>query len=261
MKGNIISICQMIEESYNCKILFTVESGSRLWRLDSKDSDYDVRFVYVYKDKRKYLDFMSYSDVIEHQDDELKIDMVGFDIKKYSSLLLKSNPNVIDWTMSDILYYGEDINRLVYQSFAGLCFNPRALVQAYRGLALNNLKDIEEKGKNTIKKHLYVLRGFLNADWIIEKESLPPLTFYNLFTNLDIHDRLHDEITRLIMLKRQVEEDYEIRSFPQIKSYIKTSKKLSISGTALPDSKRFKKEHHDLLYNQMKSFFDFCWSE
>jgi hypothetical protein len=38
-----------IEETHGVKILIAVESGSRAWGFPSKDSDYDVRFVYVRK--------------------------------------------------------------------------------------------------------------------------------------------------------------------------------------------------------------------
>ena len=47
MKQKITSYCRQIEEEENITILFAVESGSRLWRMSSEDSDYDVRFVFV----------------------------------------------------------------------------------------------------------------------------------------------------------------------------------------------------------------------
>ena len=38
---------ERIEKEENIKILFAVESGSRAWGFESKDSDFDVRFVYI----------------------------------------------------------------------------------------------------------------------------------------------------------------------------------------------------------------------
>ena len=38
-----------IEPEYNVKILLAVESGSRAWGFESKNSDWDVRFVYVHQ--------------------------------------------------------------------------------------------------------------------------------------------------------------------------------------------------------------------
>ena len=39
------SLLHDLEERRQIKILFAVESGSRAWRIESADSDYDVRFV------------------------------------------------------------------------------------------------------------------------------------------------------------------------------------------------------------------------
>ena len=36
-----------IESDRGCRVLFTMESGSRAWGFASPDSDYDVRGVYV----------------------------------------------------------------------------------------------------------------------------------------------------------------------------------------------------------------------
>lgn len=47
-----------------------MESGSRAWGFASKDSDYDVRFIYVRR-KEDYLQLNEPRDVIEWQLDEL----------------------------------------------------------------------------------------------------------------------------------------------------------------------------------------------
>ena len=47
IKEKIINEINKIEEEENIKIILAVESGSRAWGFESKDSDYDVRFIYV----------------------------------------------------------------------------------------------------------------------------------------------------------------------------------------------------------------------
>ena len=38
-----------VEDEFGVKILLAVESGSRAWGFESKNSDWDVRFIYVHK--------------------------------------------------------------------------------------------------------------------------------------------------------------------------------------------------------------------
>ncbi len=47
MKEKIIESLQKIEAQENVAIFYACESGSRAWGFPSKDSDYDVRFLYA----------------------------------------------------------------------------------------------------------------------------------------------------------------------------------------------------------------------
>lgn len=51
----VTEILKELEAKHDIHILFALEAGSRAWKLESQDSDYDIRFVYMYKDVRKYL--------------------------------------------------------------------------------------------------------------------------------------------------------------------------------------------------------------
>ena len=95
MNENITELLKLIENENQIKILFAFENGSRSWEMESKDSDYDVRFVF-YRKKEDYLRLNKKDEVITIAFDEnLKvcktqgslIDMCGFDIYKYLRLL------------------------------------------------------------------------------------------------------------------------------------------------------------------------------
>ena len=102
IKQKIMNELQKIEETENVKIILAVESGSRAWGFASPDSDYDVRFIYVRK-KIDYLKLNPIRDVIEWRLDEV-LDISGWDVKKSLQLLYKSNPTIMEWLVSPIIY-------------------------------------------------------------------------------------------------------------------------------------------------------------
>lgn len=53
MKDKIVNICKNLEKEKKVRILFAVENGSRAWRMDSKDSDYDVRLFFITSSRQK----------------------------------------------------------------------------------------------------------------------------------------------------------------------------------------------------------------
>lgn len=97
-----------IEEKYKVKILYAVESGSRAWGFPSKDSDYDVRFIYIHS-AEWYLsidpqEIGAKRGVIEEPIDEL-LDISGWEITKALRLFRKNNPPLLEWLRSNIVYY------------------------------------------------------------------------------------------------------------------------------------------------------------
>ena len=65
---NYVNKClNEIEEEFNIKILYAVESGSRGWGFANEDSDYDVRFIYV-RPLQDYLSINNLRDVIDNHD-------------------------------------------------------------------------------------------------------------------------------------------------------------------------------------------------
>src|SRR3989344_3312551 len=184
MKKEIQKLLKDLEKKNKIKILFAVENGSRAWRMESEDSDYDVRFVFK-KELKKYISIEQPNDVINASfDNSFKpcnpegalIDISGFDIFKFVKLLLTSNPTVIEWLNSDIIYHGKQ--NKVLKHFAINNFNPIALYYHYKSLSKNNyLKYIKTGQHVTGKKYLYTFRGLINSKWVEVKNTIPPIRF------------------------------------------------------------------------------------
>ena len=78
MRETILSKLNEIETRERVKILLAVESGSRAWGLASRDSDNDVRFLYV-RPMADYLRLERSRDVIELPI-EGELDINGWDL-------------------------------------------------------------------------------------------------------------------------------------------------------------------------------------
>ena len=91
-----------VEAERNVRVLFACESGSRAWGFASRDSDYDVRFLYVHR-RDWYLSVEDRRDVIEQPlaDD---LDVSGWELRKALRLLRKSNPPLLEWLKSPVVY-------------------------------------------------------------------------------------------------------------------------------------------------------------
>ena len=126
-----------IEEKENIKILLAVESGSRAWGVASRDSDYDVRFIYV-RNQKEYLRLNDIRDVIEWQLDET-LDINGWDIKKALLLLKKSNPTLFEWWNSPIIYKKNDVFSN-FDKYLESYFSSKKLMFHYVNMAKVNYK-------------------------------------------------------------------------------------------------------------------------
>ena len=108
-RAAVIVELERIEREHDVRVLMACESGSRGWGFSSPDSDYDARFIYVHR-QPWYLSVNESTgpgeaqrDVIELPiDDEL--DVSGWDLRKALRLVSKSNPTLIEWLRSPIVY-------------------------------------------------------------------------------------------------------------------------------------------------------------
>lgn len=104
MYAEILARLEQIEKDEDVTIFYACESGSRAWGFPSADSDYDVRFIYVRpRDWYLSIDVEEKRDVIERPINDA-LDISGWDLRKALKLLRKSNPPLLEWLSSPIVY-------------------------------------------------------------------------------------------------------------------------------------------------------------
>jgi len=225
----IIRICKSLEKQHKIRILFAVENGSRAWRIESEDSDYDVRLVFV-RHLEEYIKINKPTEVLEawYDDkgkpcspDQAFIDVVGFDVFKYVKMLAASNPTMIEWVLSDIVYYGTQDK--AFKSFALKSFEPKALYYHYKSMCNSNYqKYLKSRNLVTYKKYLYSYRGLVNAKWVIHKKTVPPIIFSEALKGMKkiIPENIIDKITFMIKAKSSGKEKDRIDNIFEMDEYI-----------------------------------------
>ncbi|PWV54053.1 nucleotidyltransferase domain-containing protein [Chitinophaga sp. S165] len=206
-----------IEKEKNVRILYACESGSRAWGFASPDSDYDVRFIYA-QPEDSYLSIEERKDVIELPVNEV-LDISGWDIRKALQLFLKSNAPLYEWLQSDIVYKESTEFRSELFRMAGEYFSGRAGCHHYISMARNTFEHDLQEEQVRIKKYFYALRPALAALWIIEKKTVPPITFRELRVAVD-DKAWNDAVDDLLALKKISDEKTRISPLPVLQEWI-----------------------------------------
>ena len=162
---------QEVERKHHIHILFAAETGSRAWGGATEQSDYDVRFIFKHQDIKKYLSLTKVQETIDFQ---APFDTHGWDVFKAFTLLQKSNPSLLEWAVSPIVYRNEDqfskkICNVVKESYSLF-----SLFQHYIHLMERNLKEIRDKDFNERrqKQLIQAIRAFLlSKSILIHKNS------------------------------------------------------------------------------------------
>lgn len=204
MRAIIVQCLREIETRHDVKVIFACESGSRGWGFASPDSDYDVRFVYVNR-LDWYLTVEPGRDVIE-QPISGELDVNGWDLRKALKLLRASNPVLLEWLRSPIVYLEDEplASRLRGLAERHLSFD-RAYYH-YVSMAKKNCREHLLGETVRYKKYLYVLRPLLAARWIREGRGAPPMVFAELAQSTLDDASLIDEINLLLEVKMRAGE-------------------------------------------------------
>ncbi len=194
-----------IEQDENVKILYACESGSRAWGFPSTDSDYDVRFIYI-RSQADYLSVFDKRDVIERPISN-DLDINGWDLKKALKLMSKSNPSLLEWLQSPIVYKEEPSITGNIRELSKSAFSPRACLYHYMHMAKGNFRMYLQGDQVKIKKYFYVLRPVLACEWMERFNKMPPMEFEVLVdTLLPESSPVRKEVRHLLDRKKSGEE-------------------------------------------------------
>ncbi len=205
-----------IERKENVKVLYAVESGSRAWGVESPDSDYDVRFVYV-RQKKEYLSLRERRDVIEWQLDEV-LDINGWDLKKTLVQFHKGNATLFEWANSPIVYKTTEEWEEIYKSCRQY-FSEKAAFSHYYGTANSAYKQYLQGDGVRYKKYIYALRPLLACRYMENNHGIPPVRFENLLKQA-LPVELSKEIERMLTAKANSDEKEINPKMPVIHKFI-----------------------------------------
>jgi uncharacterized protein len=204
---HILKVLKQIEKEYDVKILYACESGSRAWGFPSSDSDYDVRFIYVHQ-KEWYLSIDQRRDVLEvPKHDKLSIqvekilDLNGWELTKALRLFRKSNPPLLEWLHSNIVYYQESsiINKM--KELESQIFSPFSGIHHYLKMAKGNYRDYLNRDEVKIKRYFNIFRPLLAAKWMEKHHAFPPITFTQLVEGTLPTSEIRKVLVEIINLK------------------------------------------------------------
>lgn len=220
MKQRILTELDKIEDHFHVKVLYACESGSRAWGFPSSDSDYDVRFLYVNpRDWYLAVDLERKSDFIELPLDG-GLDINGWDLRKALKLYHKSNPPLLEWLGSPIVYQEKYTTAQKLRDLAVVFYNPIACHYHYLRMAQGNNRQYLKGDLVWIKKYFYVLRPLLAINWLERGLGVVPMEFEVLVNEVVESIDLREKIIELIGAKRTGQElDYGPR-IPEIGDFI-----------------------------------------
>jgi predicted nucleotidyltransferase len=235
MRAQVMENLRAIEARHDVTVLFACESGSRGWGFASPDSDYDVRFIYVNR-LPWYLTVMPRRDVIEVPISG-DLDINGWDLRKALGLMRESNPTLLEWLRSPIVYREDELAMPRFRALSEAVFSNARGWHHYASMAKKNFREHLQADEVRYKKYLYVLRPLLAARWIRTQPGVPPMRFADLAQKtLDaVRDAaLIDEINALLEVKMRAGEAATSPRWPGIHAFIEAELEANAAEPVTP---------------------------
>ncbi len=215
VEKEILDKLKEIERQENFKIIYACQQGSRAWGFASKDSDYDVRFIYI----RSLKDYMEtdHKDYVDYNDGLL--DISGVDLYRAIHGIYLSLPAILEWLYSPKVYFTtplfEELKEVSKRYFDGY-----KMASSYRSIATMHYDRIEGKKDVKIIDYFYSIRALLACLYILENNQMPPLDYSSLEKEMLKDENLLKDMQEILELKLTKDQNVTIPLKTSLNCYI-----------------------------------------
>ena len=165
------------------------ERGSRMIGVTHENSDWDA-FLLFAQPAEEYATLSGYTDTLSRKFNDEEIDIHGWNVQKFAKLAQDSNPNAVEFLMSDTEYFnnlpegGLILDKI--EADVRHNFNHMALYHHYLSLAKSNYKKYIESGNDcTYNRQFYVMRALCMAKNIRKEGTFPNLNVWDFLDETD----------------------------------------------------------------------------
>jgi len=187
-------------------------------------------------------------------------DMVfgGWDIRKALKLFRKSNPPLLEWLNSPIVYQQrfhvvDEIKGMIPEYYS-----PKSCLYHYLHMAERNFREYLKGEVVWVKKYFYVLRPILACKWIEAGYGVVPMEFEKLVNRTVESEELKLAISELLWRKTSGQELDRGPRLPVISEFVETE--LERLGSKKPDGAGIKADT-EKLDKLFRSALEEVWQE
>ncbi len=130
------------------------------------------------------------------------LDVCGWDLRKALRLLRRSNPALMEWLNSPVVYAGEQVFHEELRELAVACFSPLRCFRHYQSMAEGHARKYLAQGQVRRKKYLYALRPLLACRWIERGLGYPAMQLDQLIEAVLPEPDVRAALGELVSAKR-----------------------------------------------------------
>lgn len=236
---------EKIASEHPFPLVFATVSGAHLYGFPSNDSDYDLRGVHVLPLRDVVgLDAGRETVQVEEIRENLELDLVTHDAKKFLGLMLKKNGYVLEQLYSPLIVQTSPEHEEL-KSIGEKCVTKNH-AHHYFGFAKTEWKLFQKENPPRVKPLLYVFRVLLTGIWLMQTGEIEAnLTKLNEIFNLSYLPELIERKT--LGAEKEVLPEADLEFYRKEYERLIGELEKAFDATKLPETSEAKGDLNDLL--------------